>query len=173
MAKAKHFLDNKSLHILFCSLVLPYLNYCTEVWGNTYKGSLEPLFILQKRAIRIIHNVGYREHTNSLFVQSKITKLYDIVEFQTAQFLYKARNNLLPSHLQKMFHEREGGYDLRETLNFKIQRCRTTMKRFCITNNGVRLWNRLSVDLKQCPSINQFKNKYKQMIFTRYREEGA
>ena len=87
--------------------------------------------------------------------------MYDILEFQIAQFLYKARNNLLPCHLLKMFHEREGGYDLRETLNFKIQRCRTTMKRFCITNNGVRLWNRLSEDLKQCPSIKQFKNKYK------------
>ena len=96
-----------------------------------------------------------------------------MIEFQTAQFLFKARNNLLPSHLQNMFHEREGGYDLREMFDFKIQRYRTTMKGFCITNNGVRLWNRLSMELKQCPNINQFKNKYKQMSFKRYREEGA
>lgn len=143
------------------------------MWGNTYKSSLEPLYILQKRAIRIIHNVSYLEHIDPLFVKSKIIKFYDIVEFLTAQFQYKAMNNLLPSHLLKMFHEREGGYDLRETLNFKIRRCQTSVKRFCITHTAVRLWKRLSVDLKQCPGINQFKNKYKQIIFTRYREEGA
>ena len=70
-----------------------------------------------------------------------------------------------------MFHEREGRYDLREQLYFKIHRCRTTMKKFCITNTGLRLWNGLSGDLKQCQSINQFKNKYKHMIFVRYNEE--
>jgi len=92
IAKVRYFLDYKSLHALFCSLVLPHLIYCIEVWGSTYKSSLEPLFILQKRAIRIIHKVGYREHTNTLFIMSKIMKLYDMIEFQTAQFLFKARN---------------------------------------------------------------------------------
>lgn len=33
-------LDHKSLHILYSPLVLPYLNYCMEVWGNTDKSSL-------------------------------------------------------------------------------------------------------------------------------------
>lgn len=55
MAKARHVLNNSSRRTLFCLLVLPYFTYCEEVWGNTYKSSLEPLFILQKRAIRIIH----------------------------------------------------------------------------------------------------------------------
>ncbi len=157
MAKVRHFLNSKSRRTLLCSLVSPYLNYCIEVWGNTYKCSLEPLFILQKRAIRIIHNASYIEHTNPLFIQLKIIKLYDTIELMTAQFLYKARNNSLPRQLQRMFHEREGGYDLREPLNFKILTCRTPIKKFCITNCGVKLWNRLSVDLKQCPTINQFK----------------
>lgn len=35
--KTRHILDHKSLHILYSSLVSPYLNYCVEVWGNTYK----------------------------------------------------------------------------------------------------------------------------------------
>ena len=51
--KAKHLLNFKSLRMLYCSLVLPYMNYCTEVWGNTYKSSLNAITILQKRAIRI------------------------------------------------------------------------------------------------------------------------
>ena len=34
--KAKYVLDYKSMHILYFCLILPYLNYCVEVWGNTF-----------------------------------------------------------------------------------------------------------------------------------------
>ena len=145
--------------------MLPYLNYCVEVWGNTYQNSLQSLFILQKRAIRIIHNTGYLEHTNSLFLQSKVLKLIDLVEFQTAVFMFKARNNLLPGIIQKMFFEREGGYNLRGMSNFK-----TTRKSFCLSVSGVKLWNKLNYELKQCTNISQFKRMCKEIIFQRYKE---
>ena len=64
--------------------------------------------------MRIIHRVDYGAHTNDLFWKSKTLKLFDLVEHKTAQVLYKARNYLLPRNIQRMFHEREQGYDLRE-----------------------------------------------------------
>ena len=103
LSKAKHILDHKSLHILYCSMILPYLQYCAEVWVNTYKCTIQSLSILQKRAIRIIHNTGYRDYTNVLFLQSKTLKFTDLVNFRTAQIMYKAINNLLPGNLQKLF----------------------------------------------------------------------
>lgn len=171
MAKAKYYLNNKALHLLFCSLILPYLTYCALVWGNTYTSYLQPLFRLQKRAIRIIHRAGYLEHTNPLFITSKIMKFFDIVDFQLLQFMYKARYKLLPNNLENMFYERDGGYNLRDELNFKFLIHRTLIKKKSIAINGVKLWNKLSTDLKQCPDIKQFKNKYKQNIFKKYNEE--
>ena len=35
--KAKHLLDKDSLVMLYYSLFVPYLSYCSEIWGNTYK----------------------------------------------------------------------------------------------------------------------------------------
>ena len=169
--KVKLVLDQKSLRILYCSLVLPYLNYCTEVWGNTYKTSLHSLTILQKKAIRIIHNVRYLDHTNPLFIRSKLLEFTDLVEFQTTQIMFKAKINILPLNIQKLFSDREGGYNLRGKLNFKVNSVRTTRKMFCISICGVRLWNSLSGEIKECPNINQFKIKYKEWIFTRYRDE--
>lgn len=63
LAKEKNALDHKSLNILCCLLIL---NYCVDIWGNTYKSTLLPLFTLQKRAIRIVHNVRVRDHINIL-----------------------------------------------------------------------------------------------------------
>lgn len=48
--KAKQALNNKSLHILYRSLVSPYLTYCAEVWANTFKSSLQSLFILPTKS---------------------------------------------------------------------------------------------------------------------------
>lgn len=172
--KAKHALDHKSLRTLYCTLVLPYLIYCVEVWGNNYMTTIHPLLILQKKAIRIIHGAGYRDHTNSLFLQSKLIKFKDLVDFHTAQILFKAKNNLLPENIQTLFTGREGGYNLRGKFKFKILKARTTGKTFCISICGVKLWNSLEGTLRECPNINQFKKKYKEMIFTRYtNEEGV
>lgn len=92
--KAKH--EHKSLHMLYCALILPYLHYCVKIWGNTYKSRLSSPPMLQKRAIRIIHNTSDRDYTNSLF-----KKFTDLVHFQKAQITYKAKNNLLPAIFKK------------------------------------------------------------------------
>ena len=39
LKKVKNLLNKSSLHMLHNSLFIPYLTYCTEVWGNTYKTS--------------------------------------------------------------------------------------------------------------------------------------
>uniref|UniRef100_A0A3Q3KL62 Reverse transcriptase domain-containing protein n=1 Tax=Monopterus albus TaxID=43700 RepID=A0A3Q3KL62_MONAL len=171
LARVRHMLDVKALRILYCSLILPYLEYGVENWGNTYRSSLQPLYILQKRAIRVVHKMGYRDHTNVVFIRSKLLKFFDLVEYKTAVFMYKARNNLLPGGIQKLFGEREGGYNLRGHLNLKVHAIRTTKKRFCISISGVKLWNNLTVDMKNSTRIKEFKYKYKCMCYTRYMQE--
>ena len=42
-----------SLKLLYSSLVLPYIKYCIEVWGNTYKSNVHPIYVLQKKTLRI------------------------------------------------------------------------------------------------------------------------
>lgn len=101
--KAKLYLDENALRTLYCTLVLPYLTFCVEVWGNTYQNTINPLIILQKRALRIIHKVGFLEHTHNLFTQSKLLKFDDLVKYNTSIVLYKAFNKLLPPNLQRFF----------------------------------------------------------------------
>ena len=40
MLKASVFLDSPTMRTLHCSLFLPHINYCSEVWGITYKKQL-------------------------------------------------------------------------------------------------------------------------------------
>ena len=60
MNKLKHFVPNRILHTLYCTLVLPYLNYGVLIWGDTCKSYLNKLIKLQKWAIRTVSNSHYR-----------------------------------------------------------------------------------------------------------------
>ena len=168
LGKTRDILNYTSLLTLYNALILPYLSYCLEVWGNTYSSNIHPLFILQKRAIRIVHKVGFYEHTNNLFLRSCTLKLPDLVEFKTAQMMFKARNKLLPANILNMFSDREGGYDLRWELNFKQATVQTTQKSMCISICGVKIWNSLTEEIKHSKNISQFKKILKLNILAKY-----
>ena len=105
--RSREILNQNSLYLLYCSLIIPYMTYCVEIWGNTYRTNLNPIFILQKRVIRTIKKVDYYEPTNPLFINLFTLKFWDIVDLQTLLILYKAHNNLLPTCLQSLFEIKE------------------------------------------------------------------
>ena len=41
MFKTSALLDSQALRTLYCSLFLPYINCCSEVWGKTFKSSTD------------------------------------------------------------------------------------------------------------------------------------
>ena len=168
MGKSRYFLNHKSLHTVYCSLVLPYITYCLEVWGNTYSSNLQCLIVQQKRAIRIVHNAGYRESTNALFLKSKTLKLNDLIKLKSLLIIFKARHEMLPHNIQQMFSGKDAMYNLRGENNFKRHHARTTMKQMFITRRGVDLWNNLDMELKNCTSLKQFKRLYKVDILKQY-----
>ncbi len=74
MISVKNFLTSEHLLILYYSLIHPYLLYGNIVWGNTYRKYLNKLEILQKKAIRAIANLSYKEHTSPLYKNLDILK---------------------------------------------------------------------------------------------------
>ena len=167
--KAQHCFNQKALLVLYWSLVSPHLHYCVEVWGNTYKGTLHPLEILQKKAIRIIYQANYRAHTNNFFIEGRILKLRDVVNYHTVQIIYKASKKSLPNSLQVMFEDREVLHDLRRKDKFTEKNIRTTLKSFSISVKGIKLWNGLDEVVTGSCSLRNFKANYVSKIIENYR----
>ena len=59
----KHFVDEQILRSVYHCLIYSHLQYCISSCGTASKSTLAPLFILQKRSIRLLTGSGYREHT--------------------------------------------------------------------------------------------------------------
>ena len=63
-------------------------------WGNG--NTINKLVTLQKHAIRIINNKGYRNHTDPIYKFQNIRKIVDVYKLHVSLFIYDFHHNLLP-----------------------------------------------------------------------------
>ena len=68
--------------------IYPYLIYCNQAWGSACKPNIEPLFILQKRALIIITGVHHRSPSEPLFGQLKYLNCQQIFKYLVGRFMY-------------------------------------------------------------------------------------
>ena len=73
---------------LYNTLVLPYFNYCILSCGSKIKENHQ-LYLLQKKAVRIITHSNYIAHTEPLCKQYGIIKLTDMFSLAIWKFYYK------------------------------------------------------------------------------------
>ncbi len=150
------------LNILYYAHVLPHLMYCTPIWANTYPTHLLPLFILQKKVIRAITNSNYFAHTQPLFKQTKILKLFDINKLQIAIYMYKKTQQ--NDDINEPLHN----YPTRTRQNLRIPAHTLTIFKHSLSYTGPTLWNNIPAYIKASSSVNTFKNLFKKHILDQY-----
>ena len=57
------------------------------------------IFILQKRAVRVLTNSDFRAHSALLFLQLKILDIFKLNEFHVAKFMFCYHHQILPPPL--------------------------------------------------------------------------
>ena len=84
MYKIRNFVDNKTLEMIYYSLIYPHLLYAIPIWGNSDQAHIKPLFILQKKALRLIMN----KHRN-------ITTIFQLPSFTARQIINENQSILV------------------------------------------------------------------------------
>ena len=148
-----------------------FLTYGIIIWGNTYKTTLQPIFILQKRAMRLITFSRFDEHSSPLFKSLEIIKFLDLVTFHLAIFMYKYHNQLLPSVFSSFFSKISQIHTYNTRLGAKqsyyLPKARTNYGIFNIRFQGPSVWNSIDEDIK-LSSLSLFKKKVKQQFIKDY-----
>ena len=110
MYKLSPFLNPIMLKNIYYSLVYSHIVYAIHVWGSAGKSELDKIFILQKRAIRLISNKAKRPSipgplasTNPMFYKLEILKINDIFTLQIAKFIYKSLIGDAPENFHEWF----------------------------------------------------------------------
>ena len=103
LSKLRYYVTLDTLISLYYALLYPFLIYGILIWGNTYPTNIKPLFILQKRAIRLITFSKFDKHTSPLFKITGILKFFDLVTLHISLFMFKFHKKLLPTVLIPIF----------------------------------------------------------------------
>ena len=148
-----------TLVVIYKSLILPHLDYCSAVWGCIGSGLSQKLEKLQNRAARIITGSGWDVRSAQILCALKWENLADRRSKQLKSLMFKTVNNLVPEYLSDKFtsvntihrHNLRGAQH-----NLFIPRPNTKVLKKSFRYRGALTWNDLSVEAKQATTLNSF-----------------
>ena len=171
LSKLRYYVTLDTLITLYYTLLHPFLIYDILIWGNTNPTNIKPLFILQKRAIRLITFSKFDEHTSPLFKITGILKFFDLVTLHISLFMFKFHKKLLPPVFDTYFRTISTIHNYRTRLSskdaFSLSRVRTNYGIFNIRFSGVKVWNALEPDIKPL-SMGALKARLKSSLISKY-----
>ena len=166
LSKLKHYVSGYILYSLYCTFVLPYVNYGILIWGNTYKVYLDTIFKLQKWAIKTISLGHYRGHTGPLFKKHYVLNVFDTFKLELEVFMYKHQTNSFHRRFQIISLNIVKSITILQEMP-KINSIYKAKKVFAdraIRVTGPTLWNSLDSKLKYCKTDKHFRNEFKSSL---------
>jgi len=158
--KLSSYLNRKSLIGLYYCFIYPYFLYCNEVWGLAYATHKRQLFVLQKKALRIICHSSKYESTDPLFRELKLLK------FVINQFMFRFYSCSLPPVFDSMFtlNYAVHNYGTRQNQELHVPLVRTNLTKMSIRYHGVITWNFTLKKIDIIGSLPSFTRKLKNYI---------
>ena len=153
--------------MLYHSLISSHLKYCNIVWGFSAKKNIKRIHRLQKRSIRLITNSPYLSSSIPLFLKLKILPVHEMISLESAIFMFKLSNNMLPDVFSNYFtfNCAVHAYHTRHAQNIHTPLNRITKTQSCIFYKGTILWNSLPTLVKNSKTLTQFKRLFKKSLF--------
>ena len=132
LSRMRFYLSCMTKLMLFYTLIYPCITYCNSMWSSMYMSNLNRIYYLQKRAVRAITNSEYRAHTAPLFSKLEILDIFQVNTLDTAKFMFRYHNNLLPPLFRNLFmtDSQVHRYDTRTASNYRVHSCRMNIKKF-------------------------------------------
>ena len=158
-------LPTNTLINVYNSLFMSFLNYGIIAWGLTSASYIEPIFKLQKKALRAISHEHPRSHTLPVFKTLKLLGLQDVFQFKMLSFLFESVNKMNPMYFHNFFtctssiHEHDTRHSYRDVFLAHKNSLQYVLK--SIRYVGAKMWNDLPVELRNSPSKYSFKKHLK------------
>ena len=158
MFKARYYLNKNCLSNFYHTYIFPHLIYCIEVWGNASHCHLLPLFLTQKKIIRLITFSEHLAHTKPIFKSLNILPLNSLYYHRIVVLMYKLYNGLLPEALNGLYikNNKIHHYPTRKCDKYHIQ---TSTDSF--PNVSACIWNVITTNIDVNISFMQFKTCFK------------
>ena len=161
---------------LYFAIFQSHLTYGICLWGNADSSILNKIFLSQKRAIRVIAGLDYRESTSEAFRELKILKVSDLFKTQFASVMWDQDHGALPACFGSTFktisdiHHHFTRASSAQKLSENVKICTKTYGDSMLKFIGPKILNELKnyEFYNSSKSKSTFQAKYKQFLLSSY-----
>ena len=167
ISRLRHSVPLNTLIQIYRSLIFPYTYYGIAAWGQAAQVYLRKIFILQKRALRLMFFAGNRSHAIPLFVSANVLPLNMLYLETVCSLMHDISTNSAPQNICDLFtcssdvHTYNTRFSDAGNLYVNKSRLRIQLNSFSIF--GAKLWNCLKPELRKLRK-KPFKNKIHQFL---------
>ena len=147
------------------------MKYGILCWGRASKTALCPITVLFNRAIRCIHFCNYRDSVTHLLAENKLLRIEDIFKLELGKFMFNFNKDSLPNNFNSYFKKTNTVHNYNTRLaknNYFLPRKNKKRGQRSLSFLGCKLWSEIPDNLKNCPTILNFKYNYQKILLGKY-----
>ena len=159
---------------IYFSLFESYLRFAAVLYGSAPEALLNEIFLMQKKAVRLVSNAAFTAHTDNLFKELGILKLEDLITLERLLLVHRFRANKLPSAFQKSFLQDVDINNMsRREDRYSLQNPSIPGKKFCQLPLTLlaRSWNSQPMVLRAEGEVSKFKSDFIKSTLASYNYE--
>lgn len=159
LGRMRRTLSQWSKTTLYKTLIMPHFNYCPTILFLLNNSEIETMQKRQNQALRVILDTNRYTSIKSMLDATGILSVRQSICLNTLIFIFKMVHGLLPGHLLencisvRTIHN----YETRNADNFYIRRVPRTSDQKNLFHKGLKLYNELPNNVKDCQTLQQFR----------------
>ncbi len=145
LKRAKLFVNRDSLIKIFNALVWPHFNYCSTIWNDGCCSIIDKLFILQKRAARVITGDTYEVRSMQTLDSLNWLPIEELLKQRQLIMTFKVLTDRSPRYLGKLFSvSQNDNYNLRSNqIKLNLPKPKTNFLKRSFSYRAAKSWNEL------------------------------
>ena len=160
LSRILSYLSTEYRLLFYKAYIVPHLNYCNIIWGNSSNYNVSRITKLQKRACKIILGNGYTDFEDAKSVLN-VLSFEESLFLNKAKIMYKIAKNIIPPYICDLFHRRSDSI-MNTTLrsvsdeNFVTPRPNLSIFKENLSYSGPVIWNSIPLEIKNSSSLKCF-----------------
>lgn len=152
--------------IIYKSIIAPHFEYCATLLIDMGETQLNKLQVIQNRAMRVILQCNRYTKIEHMLQALQFMSIKQRLYYNVCIFIFKIIHNMAPKYLRdrlEVIHNEDGRRTRQEgIIAIKFVRTRSAQKSVCY--EGVKLYNALPAEIRNCERIEVFKRMLKKHV---------
>lgn len=152
--------------IIYKTIIAPHFEYCATLLISMGETQITQLQKVQNRAMRVILQCDRYTKVEDMLEALQFMSVRQRLQYNTCIFIFKILNGLLPNQLGDRLEivGDEGARVTRQAGNIELQFRKTKSAQKSLFYEGIKMYNVLPAEIKNCDRLELFKRRLKAHI---------